>query len=114
MNIPNSSITASSITNRTATDKRREDIAVSASYDDAIEDVKQALLAAATHEKILPGEPIQCFVTGYGDHAIGYTLRFWVKPEDYWTVYFAVLEDVKARFDAEGIVMPHYVPPKTK
>ena len=109
VHIPNSSITASSITNRTATDKRRVDISVSASYDDAIADVKQALLAAASHEKILADEPIQCVVTGYGDNAVNYALRFWAKPADYWTVYFDVLEDIKARFDDAGVSMtyPH-------
>lgn len=109
IHIPNSQITSGSITNRTAAARRRVDISVSASYDDAIPTVRQALLQAAQHEKILPGEPVQAFVTGYGDNAIEYSLRFWVRPEDYWTVYFFVLENIKTCFDDAGVSMtyPH-------
>jgi small conductance mechanosensitive channel len=29
-----------------------------------------------------------------------------VKTADYWSVFFAVQENIKSRFDAEGISMP--------
>jgi len=48
-------------------------------------------------------------VTAYGDSAISYSLRLWVKNADYWDVYFEVNRRVKEVFDTEGISMtyPH-------
>ena len=52
--------------------------------------------------------PSAC-VSSYGDSAIAYTLRVWVKTEDYWDVYFALTQRVKDVFDEQGITMtyPH-------
>jgi len=48
-------------------------------------------------------------VSGYGESAIEYTVRVWTSADDYWDVYYDVLENVKTVFDEEGIVMtyPH-------
>ena len=48
-------------------------------------------------------------MSSYGDSAIAYTLRVWVKTEDYWDVYFALTQRVKDVFDEQGIAMtyPH-------
>lgn len=107
--IPNRQITSNEITNYTAVGKRRVEIHLSASYDAPIEKVKEALTKAAEHPQRLPEEPIFARVSSYGDSAIEYTLRLWTRPEDYWDVYFDVLEACKARFDEDGIEMtyPH-------
>ena len=34
------------------------------------------------------------------------TVRVWTDSGDYWGVHFAMLEQVKKRFDAEGISIP--------
>lgn len=107
--IPNHQITSNEITNYTAVGKRRVEINLSASYDAPIEKVKAALLKAAAHPGRLAEEPVFARVRGYGDSAIEYTLRLWTKPEDYWDVYFDVLEACKTAFDEDGIEMtyPH-------
>ena len=48
-------------------------------------------------------------ITGYGDSAIHYSLRIWVKTPDYWDVYFQVNQRVKQIFDEQGVTMtyPH-------
>ena len=48
-------------------------------------------------------------LTGYGDSAISYTLRFWVENADYWTVTFYVNQNIKKLFDENGVEMtyPH-------
>ena len=48
-------------------------------------------------------------VTAYGDSAIQYSLRLWVKTPDYWDVYFQVNRRVKDIFDEQAIEMtyPH-------
>ena len=48
-------------------------------------------------------------VSAYGDSAIQYSLRVWVKNADYWDVYFEVNQKIKKVFDEQGIAMtcPH-------
>lgn len=43
----------------------------------------------------------------HGDSAINFAVRAWCKTEDYWTVYYDLLETVKVRFDEEGISIPY-------
>jgi len=40
------------------------------------------------------------------DSSVNLVVRLWVKTEDYWDVYFDTTENVKKRFDAEGISIP--------
>lgn len=65
--------------------------------------------AAAAHEKVLKDRPIEAHVTGYGDSAVNYVLRFWARTEDYWTCYNDVLDGLQAAFSSAGITMtyPH-------
>ena len=48
-------------------------------------------------------------LTGYGDSAIEYALRFWAANEHYWDAVFDVNVRIKKAFDASGIEMtyPH-------
>ena len=109
VHVPNSEITGSTVTNYTASDKRRLEYKITASYDAPVEDVKAALLRAAEHPlRMQDMQPI-ARVNGYGDSAIEYVLYLWIRPKDYMDVYYDVLENVKREFDAAGIEMtyPH-------
>ena len=108
--LPNSQVTAAAIVNQTAEPARRIDLNVSASYDDAADTVRAVLTqAAAAHEKVLKDRPIEAHVTGYGDSAVNYVLRFWARTEDYWTCYNDVLDGLQAAFSSAGVTMtyPH-------
>lgn len=109
VHVPNSEITGSTVTNYTASDKRRLEYKIAASYDAPVEDVKAALLRAAEHPlRMQEMQPI-ARVNGYGESAIEYVLFLWIRPKDYMDVYYDVLENVKREFDAAGIEMtyPH-------
>ena len=109
VHVPNSEITGSTVTNYTASDKRRLEYRITASYDAPVEDVKAALLRAAEHPlRMREMQPI-ARVNGYGESAIEYVLFLWIRPKDYMDVYSDVLENVKREFDAAGIEMtyPH-------
>ena len=109
VHVPNSEITGSTVTNYTASDKRRLEYRITASYDAPVEDVKAALLRAAEHPlRMQEMQPI-ARVNGYGESAIEYVLFLWIRPKDYMDVYYDVLENVKREFDAAGIEMtyPH-------
>ena len=105
VHVPNSEITGSTVTNYTASDKRRLEYRITASYDAPVEDVKAALLRAAEHPlRMQEMQPI-ARVNGYGESAIEYVLFLWIRPKDYMDVYYDVLENVKREFDAAGIEM---------
>ena len=109
VHVPNSEITGSTVTNYTASDKRRLEYKITASYDAPVEDVKAALQRAAEHPlRMQEMQPI-ARVNGYGESAIEYVLFLWIRPKDYMDVYYDVLENVKREFDAAGIEMtyPH-------
>lgn len=108
--IPNSDISSARIINYSAEENRRIDVAYTASYDAPLENVKKAVFeAVAAIPEILPDPEPVVVVTNYGDSAIEYTVRVWVKNADYWPVKFALNEAVKAAFDKEGVEMtyPH-------
>ena len=109
VSIPNSAVVAAQIVNYSSADSRRVEIDVSASYNSPTQKVLDALVQAGTVDNALLEPAPAAVITGYGDSAINYNLRVWVKPEDYWDVYFLVMQRVKEIFDQQGIEMtyPH-------
>ena len=109
ISIPNSAVVAAQIVNYSAAETRRVEVVVTASYDVPTRKVTDALVLAGRVEGVLPEPAPAAVVTAYGDSAISYSLRLWVKTPDYWDVYFLVNQRVKDVFDAQGIEMtyPH-------
>ena len=105
--IPNNSVVSADITNYTTTGTRRLSIDVSASYDAPTEKVLEALRDAANVPGILEDPAPFVALTGYGDHAITYTVRVWTKTEDYWTVHYSIHERIRECFAAHGVAMTH-------
>lgn len=109
ISIPNSAVVAAQIVNYSASETRRVEINVSASYDAPVQRVIDALVLAGTVDNVLLEPAPFAAVTAYGDSAISYTLRVWVKNADYWDVYYTVNQKIKTIFDEQGIQMtyPH-------
>ena len=109
ISIPNSAVVAAQIVNYSAAETRRVEILASASYDAPTQQVLDALALAGTVDNVLLDPAPKAVITAYGESAIQYSLRLWVKTPDYWDVYFQVNQRVKDIFDAQGIEMtyPH-------
>ena len=109
ISIPNSAVVAAQIVNYSAMDTRRVEICVSASYDVPTQKVIDALALAGTVDDVLLDPAPVAVITGYGESAIQYSLRVWVKTENYWDVYFLINQRVKQIFDEQGVTMtyPH-------
>ena len=108
--IPNSAIVDSNITNYSVEEKRQVEWKVTASYDADTEHVKAVLAClVAEHPLAHKENPPMVRVCGYHESAIEYVVRTWCNNSDYWTVYFDVMDQLKATFDKEGIEMtyPH-------
>ena len=109
VSIPNSAVVAAQIVNYSAEGTRRMEIPVSASYAVPTQKVIDALVLAGTVGNALLEPAPFAAVSAYGDSAISYILRLWTKSEDYWDVYYQVMQRVKDIFDEQGIEMtyPH-------
>lgn len=108
--VPNGDISAKTIINYTAEDKRRVELKFSVSYDAPLETVKEAIgRAMAEHPLVLKDEETMVRADSYGDSSIQYVMRCWCATEDYWTVYFDLNEAVKDELDRAGAEMsyPH-------
>lgn len=109
ISIPNSAVVAAQIVNYSAAPTRRVEVVVSASYDAPTQKVIDALVQAGTVDNVLLDPAPKAVISSYGESAITYSLRLWVKNPDYWDVYFQVNQRVKTIFDEQGIAMtyPH-------
>lgn len=105
--IPNSDAASARICNYTVEGKRRVDLYFTASYDNPVDQVKEALREAARHPKLLPETEPEVVLSEYQDSCIQYLVLLWVASSDYMEVKFAVNEAVKREFDARGISIPY-------
>jgi small conductance mechanosensitive channel len=106
--IPNGSLSNASIVNYSVKNTRRVDFKFGVGYEADSSKVKDTLQAVAGNHPLVLNEP-EPFVrmSEHGDSAIVFTVRVWVNAQDYWTVYFDLIETVKKRFDEEGISIPY-------
>lgn len=108
ISIPNSEISGGKIINCSTEGKRRVDLVFSASYDAPVETVKNALSEVMEcHDKVLRDPAPFVRLSAYKDSAIEYTVRAWCRGEDYWNVYFDLMEQAKQAFDKYGIEMTY-------
>lgn len=109
ISIPNSAVAAAQVVNYSSADSRRVELTVTASYDAPTQKVLDALVLAGTVDNALLNPVPSAVIVSYDDSAIRYSLRIWVKPGDYWDVYFQVNQRIKDVFDQQGIEMtyPH-------
>lgn len=110
IHLPNSQVTTQSILNTTAEPQRRVDLTVLVGYDVPVQQVCDALVAAAKRcDGICTERPVEAHVSAYAERTIGYTLRFWAKTEDYWRCYNTVNDGLQAALREAGIPMacPH-------
>lgn len=106
--VPNGQIVGSTITNYSAKETRRVDLVIGVSYEDDLKKVRAVLEDILnSDERILKDPAPTIGVLELGDSSVNFAVRPWVKSGDYWPVLFAVQENVKLRFDAEGISIPY-------
>ena len=106
--IPNGSITSGTITNYSAKPTRRIDLIIGVSYNANLAQTKQVLSDVVTrHALILKDQAITIGVSELADNSVNLVVRPWVKSEDYWPVYFDLLENIKVALDEAGIEIPY-------
>lgn len=105
--VPNKVVWGKPITNFTATDRRRVEIAAAIAYGADIGHAKQVALEVLRKHPLVLSDPAPLAeVSSLGDSAVNLVIRPWVKPGDYWTVFFSVNQQVKEAFEKNGIEIP--------
>ncbi len=105
--VPNSKISADSITNYSAMDTRRVDFVFGIGYDDDLRAAKQVLQDLISQDSRVLADPAPMVaVSELGDSSVNFTIRAWVKSSDYWSLHFDIIEKVKLTFDEKGISIP--------
>ena len=106
--IPNGTLSNAGIVNYSVHDTRRVDFTFGVGYETDTQHVLNVLEGILNNHELVMSDP-EPFIrlSAHGDSAVEYVARVWVKSEDYWTVHFDVLQEVKKSFDQEGISIPY-------
>lgn len=105
--IPNGNLANTSLTNVTAQKKRRVDLIFGIGYSSDIKLAKETILEVVNlHDDILKNEDISIYVDALEASQISIGLRVWTETADYWKVRWALIEEVKEKFDEKGIEIP--------
>ena len=106
--IPNGTLTNSVIKNYTAENLRRVDLNIDTSYNNDIEQVKAVITKLAEEHPLALAEPApQIRVKAHSSSSLTYVVRVWCKTENYWALYFDLMEGIKKTFDENGIQIPY-------
>lgn len=107
---PNSQIWGNNILNYSRNAHRRQDVAVSISYDDDINKAFKTIARVLENESRILKTPEdkqpQIMVDKMGDFSIDLIVRFWSQTSDFWTLRWDVTKAVKEALDKDGITIP--------
>lgn len=106
--VPNSAIIGGNITNFSNRAQRRVDHIFGIGYDDDLKLAKETLMeiVKADSRVLADPEPFVA-VNELADSSVNFVVRAWTSTDDYWGVYFDMLENVKLTFDEKGISIPY-------
>ena len=108
MVVPNNKIWQDVITNVTGVPTRRVDFEFGIGYQDDTDHARKVLEEiVSAHPKVLKAPAPTIRINTLADSSVVFICRPWARTEDYWDVYWDVVEQVKRRFDAEGIGIPY-------
>jgi small conductance mechanosensitive channel len=105
--VPNNSVWGDVITNVTGITERRIDLVFGIGYSDDIDKAQKILEDIVSGNKLVLKDPEPVIkLHELADSSVNFICRPWVKPDDYWEVYWDITREVKRRFDAEGVSIP--------
>lgn len=105
--IPNETLVKSEMVNITRFPIRRIDVRVGVAYKEDTERVRNLLADVAERNPLVLMEPEPIIVfEGFGDSSVNFLFGVWATQENHLTVKNSIQEEVKARFDAEGVEIP--------
>jgi len=105
--IPNGSLSNGSLVNINQEATRRVDLVFGIGYDDDIDKARGVIDELAQKDSRVLKDPAHMIViTALADSSVNFSVRLWVKTEDFWGVYWDMQEAVKKAFDQNGVSIP--------
>jgi small-conductance mechanosensitive channel len=105
--LPNETLIKSEITNITRFPIRRVDINLGVAYREDIGKVRSVLLDIALKNPLSLNEPEPIIIlTGFGNSSVDIFLGVWAAKADWLKLKNTITEEIKRRFDEEGIEIP--------
>lgn len=105
--VPNSSVIGGAITNYSRHATRRIDYVIGVSYKADLKKTKEVITRVLEAETRLLQTPAPTVgVVALADSSVNFVVRPWVKTDDYWAVYFDLLQAIKEGLDEAGIEIP--------
>lgn len=106
--IPNGILSNGNIKNYTEEGKLRVDLTFGVGYDEDIKKTKEVLLnVMLNNPKVLKDPAPSVNVSELADSSVNFAVRPWATPENYWDVYFGIIEEGKYALDKAGIEIPY-------
>jgi len=106
--VPNAGIIGGSIVNHSDRETRRVDMKFGIGYGDNLKIAKQILQDILDKDERVLTDPAPLIaVSELADSSVNLIVRPWVKNADYWPLLWDITEQVKLRFDQEGIQIPY-------
>lgn len=106
--VPNASVIGGPITNYSRHATRRIDYVIGVSYDADLKKTKEVLTRVVNADlRVLKDPEPTIGVVALADSSVNFVVRPWVNTEDYWSVYFDLLQAIKEELDKENIGIPY-------
>ena len=106
--IPNGTLSNNSLINFSIKENRRVDLVFNVSYENDIRHVRKVLSDIINNYELIQKDPEPFIgVVEHAQNSVNFGVKVWCEKEDYWTVYYYLLEQVKIRFDEENISIPY-------
>ena len=106
--VPNSQLSATKIINYNRLGRRRMDLKFTASYDAPTARVRAAIQEVLSAVPGILDDPAPAvYLSEYQSSSVEYLVRLWTSSDDYWTVYYALIEGVRESFARHGVEMTY-------
>ncbi|MCF6360450.1 MAG: mechanosensitive ion channel [Cyclobacteriaceae bacterium] len=105
--IPNGGLSNGSMTNYSSRSTRRVDWTVGVAYGESVEKVRAVIRKLIDDDPRIDDDPASFIKVGeLADSSVNFTVRGWVKSDDYWDVFFDMNEKIYTTFEQEGMSIP--------
>lgn len=104
--IPNGTAAGAVVTNYSEMPERRVDLVFGISYEADYDEAKRAIEETVAKDERVLREPF-IVLSSLDASSVAITVRLWTKTENYWSVYYRTLEEVRRAFSERGIEIPY-------
>jgi len=106
--MPNGTMVNSQVINNGAFPKRRINLTFSVAYDSDVEKVKSVILGVMASDGRIYEDPAPlCHLKTLGTSSLDFFSYCWVDGEDYWDVYYFLMETIFNELKRNGIAIPY-------